>query len=113
MRQFVTCRIPVKRAEFRRNERSAESDELEWVLSALEPMYRFSDTGTGPSMDRPVPESITCEQSSSASFYAYGDRSLPARDRSPRAELSGRSQIFPVFAGCAYGDRSLPIGTGS
>nr|CAD1827551.1 unnamed protein product [Ananas comosus var. bracteatus] len=61
-------------------------------------------------MDRPVLESNLCGQSSSASFYAHGDRSLPARDRSPRAELSGLSQIFLVLAGCAYGDRSSPEG---
>nr|CAD1832953.1 unnamed protein product [Ananas comosus var. bracteatus] len=54
--------------------------------------------------------SSLCEHRLSASLYAYGDRSLPAKDRSPRAELSGLSQIFDALADCAYGDRSLPPG---
>nr|CAD1837539.1 unnamed protein product [Ananas comosus var. bracteatus] len=36
----------------------------------------------------------------------------PARDRSPRAELSRLCRFSLLFAGCAYGDRSIPAGTG-
>nr|CAD1817133.1 unnamed protein product [Ananas comosus var. bracteatus] len=63
----------------------------------------FSRSGTGLSLEGPVPESISCGQRALPASYTHGDRSLPARDRSPRAELSGLSQTFFLLAGCVYG----------
>nr|CAD1827550.1 unnamed protein product [Ananas comosus var. bracteatus] len=88
-------------------------------------LSRVTRTGTGPSRQGPVPESLP-------GWGVYENRSLwpgtgciglprnpqlrgpvsPARDRSPRAELSGLSQIFIFLAGYVYGNWSLTPGTG-
>nr|CAD1825861.1 unnamed protein product [Ananas comosus var. bracteatus] len=39
--------------------------------------FGFSCSGTGLSLEGPVPESLSCGLRLSANFYAYGDRSSP------------------------------------
>nr|CAD1830221.1 unnamed protein product [Ananas comosus var. bracteatus] len=99
------------------------------------PTGQFSRSGTGLSLEGPVPESLSCGLRLSANFYAYGNRSLPprtgpreldlragavccthhlrepvprARDRSPRADLCAGPFLC---RNPAYGNRSLIPGT--